>query len=79
MWSNCPVHAIPQDHPDQTNTEQCISCMRCIVVCPKHARGLNPIVKAATANKLKKSLFSAKRKPLDFITSYSMLAVLFTL
>ncbi|WP_069987899.1 4Fe-4S binding protein [Massilioclostridium coli] len=52
--SNCPVHAIPQDHPDQTNTEQCISCMRCIVVCPKHARGLNPIVKAATANKLKK-------------------------
>ncbi len=30
----CPVHAIPFDTPNQAKVEQCISCMRCIQVCP---------------------------------------------
>ena len=34
----CPVGAIPQDTPQQTDAEKCISCMRCVAVCPQHAR-----------------------------------------
>ena len=28
----CPVHAIPFDAPNQTKEEQCISCMRCLIL-----------------------------------------------
>ncbi|MEG2039285.1 MAG: 4Fe-4S binding protein, partial [Oscillospiraceae bacterium] len=37
----CPVGAIPKDHPNQTQTEICISCMRCIEICPNKARHLD--------------------------------------
>lgn len=40
----CPVQAIPAEHPDKTTTERCISCMRCIKVCPAHARKLNDLM-----------------------------------
>lgn len=38
----CPVRAISADRPEQTNAAMCISCMRCIHVCPANARGLSP-------------------------------------
>lgn len=38
----CPACAIPADHPEQTDPAKCISCMRCISVCPANARALNP-------------------------------------
>jgi len=34
----CPVGAIPAEEPNKTNTEKCISCMRCVTICPQHAR-----------------------------------------
>lgn len=37
---NCPAEAIPEDHPEQTNASLCISCMRCVTICPHHARKL---------------------------------------
>ena len=40
--AKCPVGAIPKDSPEQTNTENCISCMRCISICPNQARQLSP-------------------------------------
>lgn len=36
----CPVGAIPREDPSKTNTEHCISCMRCVSVCPNGARSL---------------------------------------
>lgn len=35
---SCPVAAIDVNDPRQTNKDICISCMRCIAVCPNHAR-----------------------------------------
>lgn len=34
----CPVRAISKDHPDRTDETRCISCMRCVAVCPQKAR-----------------------------------------
>ena len=56
----CPVYAIPFDAPNQTKEEQCISCMRCIQVCPSKARHLNEQMLSAVSEKMK-PLF-AKRK-----------------
>ena len=56
----CPVHAIPFDTPNQTKVEQCISCMRCIQVCPSKARHLDEQMLSAVSEKMK-PLF-AKRK-----------------
>ena len=36
------MHAIPSEHPEQTDVLACISCMRCISICPVQARGLAP-------------------------------------
>lgn len=40
----CPTQAIPKENPSQTNKNLCISCMRCMKICPQQARSLNPIV-----------------------------------
>lgn len=39
----CPVNAIPRENPRETDLEKCISCMRCIAVCPQKARSVNPL------------------------------------
>ncbi|MDO5417907.1 MAG: 4Fe-4S binding protein [Lachnospiraceae bacterium] len=51
----CPTGAIPLENPRETDTEICISCMRCIEICPKHARKLNGLMLAVAAGKLKKA------------------------
>lgn len=55
----CPVGAIPLDQPYQTE-DHCISCMRCVKICPKHARALNPMILAGLTQKL--SAVCAERK-----------------
>ncbi|MFV0330447.1 MAG: 4Fe-4S binding protein [Dysgonomonas sp.] len=40
----CPVGAIPADHPRKTNKELCISCARCITVCPQQSRNFRGLV-----------------------------------
>ncbi len=62
---SCPVGAIPLDNPKKTDKNLCISCMRCISICPHNARKVNsPMVKvaskkmeAACAEKKKNELF----------------------
>ena len=49
----CPVQAIPINHPEKTDTNICISCMRCIDSCPNHARYLLSPLKKAASLKLK--------------------------
>ncbi len=40
----CPVHAIDKNNPHNVNSKLCISCMRCISVCPNNSRKINPIM-----------------------------------
>jgi ferredoxin len=62
----CPVGAIPADSPSQTDTKACISCMRCVSICPSHARSVNPLMLAAAAQKMKKSCQTRKENELFF-------------
>ena len=55
-----PVH----DNPKQTDKDKCISCMRCISVCPTHSRKLNPLMLAAASQKLKKACSGRKENEL---------------
>lgn len=36
----CPVNAIPEESPDMTDKARCITCMRCITICPTGARSM---------------------------------------
>lgn len=38
--AQCPTRAIAPGHPQTTDPALCISCMRCVQVCPVHARGI---------------------------------------
>lgn len=60
----CPVGAISASRPDRTDTERCISCMRCIAVCPQKARSVNKALLAAGSMKLKKACSEYKRNEL---------------
>lgn len=62
--AKCPTGAIPSDNPKHTDKDKCISCMRCISVCPKHARKLNPVMLAAASQKLKKACSGRKENEL---------------
>lgn len=60
----CPVGAIPADNPSKTDTKTCISCMRCIAVCPQNARSVNKALLAAGSMKLKKACSGYKKNTL---------------
>lgn len=57
----CPVGAIPKDNPDTVDEKKCISCMRCIQVCPQNARKVSSVLLLGTSAKLKK--VCSGRKP----------------
>lgn len=48
----CPVGAIPADDPTKTDPALCITCMRCVYLCPKKVRQLKPEVVSAVGAKL---------------------------
>ena len=48
----CPVGAISKENPAETDNAKCISCLRCIAICPKQARQIPPMVMAALKQKL---------------------------
>ncbi|MEG1754913.1 MAG: 4Fe-4S binding protein [Clostridia bacterium] len=60
----CPVGAIPDHDPMQTDAVKCISCMRCIAVCPVQARKVNRVVVAAGAQKMRKACSTRKKNEL---------------
>lgn len=57
----CPVGAIPVDDPTVTDKDKCISCMRCITVCPQQARSLPSLMLAGISTAMGKAF--AGRKP----------------
>lgn len=50
----CPVQAIDKDNPKKVDDKACISCMRCVSVCPSAARKVNPVLLSAVGLALKK-------------------------
>lgn len=46
---SCPVGAIDPADPRKTQKEKCISCMRCVGLCPSHARDLNTLMMKGAA------------------------------
>lgn len=60
----CPVGAIDTKCPKTLDEEKCISCMRCIAVCPKTARHLNPIMVAGASEKMAKAFETKKENEL---------------
>ena len=52
--AKCPVQAIDKANPKKVDETACISCMRCVAVCPQRARKINPIMLFAANRKLKK-------------------------
>lgn len=52
--AECPVQAIDQKDPKKVDKNACISCMRCISVCPHSARKLNPVMLSVASLALKK-------------------------
>lgn len=52
--SKCPVGAIDRNNPRKVDKKTCISCMRCVAVCPHHARKINGLLLAIVNRMLKK-------------------------
>ncbi|WP_417084524.1 4Fe-4S binding protein [Evtepia gabavorous] len=44
--------------------ETCISCMRCVSICPAHARSISPILTAVAVCKMKKTCSVPKKNEL---------------
>lgn len=63
VW-RCPVRAIPKDDPKNVDKEKCISCLRCIAVCPRSARHLAPELLAASEEKMAPLLSERKENKL---------------
>lgn len=60
----CPSGAISMENCKVTDKKKCISCMRCVSLCPVHAREINPIMAAVAAKFLKKSCSGEKANEL---------------
>lgn len=56
----CPAQAIRRENPRVTDGKRCISCMRCVVRCPRGGRKVNGALVSAAALALKKAC--AERK-----------------
>lgn len=60
----CPVGAIPTDVPSETNEDKCISCMRCVTICPNKARSVNKLLLKTASMKMKKTCETHKNNEL---------------
>ena len=58
--AKCPVGAIPTDNPKITDKSKCISCMRCLQICPSHARRISRLKVKLASTKMKKACEARK-------------------
>lgn len=58
--AKCPVGAIDANDPSQTDKDKCISCMRCIHVCPHNARKASAVMLASASIMLRKACSGRK-------------------
>ncbi len=57
----CPVGAIDPKNVKNVDEKKCISCMRCVSVCPKSVRKLNKVMLLAAEKKMEK-LFEERKE-----------------
>lgn len=57
---NCPTGAIDKKDPAEVDKTKCISCMRCVSVCPNQARKVNKVMLVAVNAMLKKACSERK-------------------
>lgn len=62
--SLCPIGAIPESDPTITNHDICITCMRCVSICPKQARRVNQMKVKLAATSMKKNCSKNKENEL---------------
>lgn len=60
----CPAGAISHANPKYLDKEKCISCMRCLTVCPRHLRYISRPMLAAAAAGLSAACSSYKNNEL---------------
>lgn len=61
---NCPVEAIDKTGVKTADAKKCISCMRCVYVCPNNARSLPSVMTKAVTLALKKACKDPKENKL---------------
>ena len=64
----CPVGAISRKNPKEMREDLCISCMRCVEICPKKGRSVSKIKLFVAGRKIKK-LCQTERKSEFFLFS----------
>lgn len=62
--TECPVRAIPVDSPKETDKSKCISCMKCIAICPNNARKLGKLMLKMASKKMAKAFEERKESEL---------------
>ena len=62
--SQCPADAIPLSNPKKVDSAKCISCMRCVAVCPSHSRSIGPVMTFLATLGLKKVCATRKENKL---------------
>lgn len=62
--SECPVGAIPFDNLRKVNKDLCISCMRCVSICPSQSRSIGKIMHAMITLAIKKGCAERKQNEL---------------
>lgn len=60
----CPVQAIDPKTPRTTDGKKCISCMRCVSICPQKARKVNGAMVSVAALAIKKACSVPKQNEL---------------
>jgi len=52
--AKCPAGAIDKDDVRAIDKAKCVSCMRCVTICPQHAKSVSKLMLTAAAGMLKK-------------------------
>lgn len=60
----CPVGAISIENPRKTDKDLCISCMRCVEMCPNHSRKVNALMVKVASKKMKDACQDRKENEL---------------
>lgn len=60
----CPAQAISTENPRETDSKKCISCMRCVSICPQSARKVNAAMVSVAALAIKKACSERKSNKL---------------
>lgn len=62
--AECPVGAISSDNLLKVNKDLCISCMRCVSICPSQSRSIGTVMRTMIALAIKKGCAERKKNEL---------------